>query len=192
MLTIKRFFKLLLVLTSVLVLLTVVIIIGPALWNKWITYPKLEKARSELRGKYKAPPQYISLQSHKGVIHSHTYWSHDSRGVLPEILDAAKQAKLKFIFNSDHKRHQKDSFPRSYHGVFDGIIMESGTEHSSGLMVSPFDSTIIDWNKDEAQIIKEVVENGGFTMYVHSEDDHDWGNPDYQAMEIYNIHTDLH
>jgi hypothetical protein len=124
-------------------------------------------------------------------MHSHTYWSHDSRGTKAEILSAAKQAKLEFIFLADHKRSMMDIFPRSLHGVFDGIIVESGTESSTGLMVNPFDSVILDWEKDEDQLIHEVVNNGGLVTYVHTEEPHRWLNPDYQAMEIYNIHTDL-
>jgi len=177
------------IITLILVLL--LIVVSPALWNRFVTYPNLEKERSELWSKYKEPEKFIDLKSYKGVIHAHTYWSHDSRGTIDEILDAAKQAELQFIFNSDHKRYQLDSFPRGYHGMYDNIIVEPGTEHSSGLMISPFDTAVIDWNKPENEIIREVVQAGGFTMYVHTEDDHDWENPDYQAMEIYNIHTDL-
>ncbi|MCG8308390.1 MAG: hypothetical protein MI975_13435 [Cytophagales bacterium] len=169
----------------------ILIYTGPSLWRNRITYPNLEKERTELWEKYKKPPEIIPLLSFKGVIHSHTYWSHDSRGTLPEILDAAKKAKLEYIFNADHKRHQLDSFPRGYHGVYDGIIIESGTEHSSGLMVSTFDSSVIDWSRPEKEIINHVVQNGGLAVYVHTEEHHDWENPDYQAMEIYNIHTDL-
>lgn len=174
-----------------IVVIAVLIMLAPALWNRLVTYPKLERERSSLWTKYKEPERFIEHESFKGVIHAHTYWSHDSRGTLPEILDAAKQAQLQFIFNSDHKRHQLDTFPRGYHGVFDNIILESGTEHSSGLMISPFDTAVIDWHKPEDEIIREVVQNGGFAMYVHTEKEHDWDNPDYQAMEIYNIHTDL-
>ena len=188
---IVRLVKLLIILAALIFGIVFIVYIGPPIWHKWITYPRLEEERQELWNKYKRPPQIIPLQSYKGVIHSHTYWSHDSRGTLPEIINAAKLAKLEFIFNSDHKRNQLDTFPRGFYGVFDGVIMEAGTEHSSGLMISPFDSTVIDWSKPEAQIIREVVDNGGFAMYVHTEDEHDWENPDYQAMEIYNIHTDL-
>ncbi len=165
--------------------------ISPALWNRWVTYPALEESRASLWKKYKEPPQVIPLDLFRGVVHSHTFWSHDSRGLLPEILDGAKKAELQFIFNSDHKRHQLDSFPRGYQGIYDGIIIESGTEHSSGLMISPFDTTIVDWNRPEPEVIHEIVENDGLAIYVHSEDEHDWENPDYQAMEIYNIHTDM-
>jgi hypothetical protein len=121
----------------------------------------------------------------------HSYWSHDSRGVIEEILPAAKKAKLQFIFFADHAHAKLDTFPRSYHGVYDGIIFESGTETSTGLMVCPMDSVVLDWSQDQNDIIKNVVHSGGLVLFAHTEDPHDWDNPDYQAMEIYNIHSDL-
>ncbi len=165
--------------------------LAPAFWNHWVTYPTLEKERKELRAAYQKPANYIKIPSIKGVLHAHTYWSHDSRGTLPEILDGAKQAGIRFMFNADHKRHQLDTFPRGYHGVYDGIIIESGTEHSSGLMVTPMDTMVIDWGYPESAIMKDIADRGGLVTYVHSEDDHDWENPSYHAMEIYNIHTDV-
>ncbi|MCK5467113.1 MAG: hypothetical protein KAI99_01345 [Cyclobacteriaceae bacterium] len=188
---VKKFFIYTLLTLLAFIVILFVIHVGPSIWKNWVTYPKLEKERATLWSTYKKPQQYISLQEHKGVMHSHTFWSHDSRGTLPEILSAAKKAKLEFIFLADHKRNMLDDFPRGYHGVFDGIIMESGTESSTGLMVSPFDSVTLDWKKDEDQLINEVVGNGGLVTYVHTEDPHRWSNPDFQAMEIYNIHTDL-
>ncbi|WP_339926130.1 hypothetical protein [uncultured Cyclobacterium sp.] len=188
---ILKWFKYLFLGSMVLILLLVLVKISPALWNRWVTYPQLEKARNELWEKYRKPPQVISMPLYQGAVHSHTFWSHDSRGLLPEIMDGAKKAELQFIFNSDHKRNQLDTFPRGYQGIYEGIIIESGTEHNSGLMVSPFDSTVIDWDRPESEIIREIVESDGLAIYVHSEDEHDWGNQDYQAMEIYNIHTDM-
>ena len=40
-------------------------------------------------------------------------------------------------------------------------------------------------------MIGNIVNNGGLVVYVHTENPHNWSNPDYQAMEIYNIHTDI-
>lgn len=187
---IKIFFYSIIALIGLL-LLGLFIIFVPSLWRKVITYPKMEKERAELWTKYRQPEQYIKKNKHMGVLHSHTYWSHDSRGTLAEILEAAKKADLEFIFLSDHIRNKLDTFPRSYHGVFDGIIIEAGTESSSGLMVNPFDSTVLDWNMETEQLIRHVVERGGLVTYVHTEKNHIWDNPDYHAMEIYNIHTDL-
>ena len=189
--TIRKFFiyGLTFVILSIAILL--IVLLWPSLKRAWITYPKLEKKREQLWAKYKKPDRYIEKKAFQGVLHAHSYWSHDSRGTLPEVLDAAKKAGLDFIFFSDHPRGKLDTLPRGFHGVFDGIIMEAGTESSDGLMVNPFDSVVLDWNKEREVLIRDVVAGGGFVAYVHTERDHIWDNPDYQAMEIYNIHTDL-
>lgn len=164
---------------------------APWIWCRVWIYPKLEKEKVAIQSTYKKPRVYISKTDYNGIIHMHSYWSHDSRGMLNEILPAAKEAKLEFLFFSDHPRSKLDTFPRSYHGVFDEIIFEPGTETSEGLMVCPMDSVVLDWNQPQDEIIKQVVEMGGLALYLHTEEPHDWDNPDYQMMEIYNIHTDL-
>lgn len=174
-----------------LALVLILVFTTPYWWRHWVTYPQLEKARAELWTQYRPTENISGMESYKGVLHAHNYWSHDSRGVLAEILPAAKKAKLDFIFFSDHMRSKLDSFPRSLYGVYDDIILESGTETSNGLMVSPLKSTVLDWNQGDEQIMRQVAESGGFVGYVHTEEEHAWDNPHYQAMEIYNIHTDL-
>lgn len=163
---------------------------APWLWRNMYVYPKLEKTRSELYTQYKKPVDYIKQTDYKGVLHAHSYWSHDSRGVLEEILPAAKKAELDFIFLSDHAHAQLDTFPRGYQGTYNNVLIEPGTERS-GLMVSPLKGGILDWDQPKDSLIKGVVESGGLVLYVHTEEKHPWDNPDYQAMEIYNIHTDL-
>ena len=181
------------IIISLLVLMFVAFLIftGSSWKRHWITYPRLEKQRAEIWLKYQKPEKIIELKEYKGILHAHTSWSHDSRGTIEEILPAAKQAKLDFLFFSDHPHGELDTFPRSLHGVYDGIIIESGTESSNGLMVCPMDSVVLDWSKGQDTIIKQVVDGGGLALYVHTEKPHDWDNPDYQAMEIYNIHTDI-
>ena len=179
--------------TGLLFLLFVIFLIFTfSSWTRhWITYPRLEKQRAEIWLKYQKPGKIIELKEYKGILHAHTYWSHDSRGTLEEILPAAKHAKLDFLFFSDHPHGDLDTFPRSYHGTYDGIIIEPGTESSDGVMVCPMDSVVLDWGEGMDTIIKKVVDAGGLALYVHTEKPHDWDNPDYQAMEIYNIHTDM-
>ncbi len=182
-------------LKAMLVLLALILlfIIAKPLWNRFIIYPELEKERAELKTKYQKPQKTIDLQDYQGVLHSHTYRSHDSRGILEEILPAAHQAKLDFIFLADHRMAELDTFPRGIHGTFEGVVIESGTESpGTSMMVTPMRNTIIDWSTDRNQIIHDVVSNDGMVFYLHSENPkHDWANPDYQGMEIYNIHTDL-
>ena len=178
---------------AVVVLLFIVFLIftAPSWWRHWVVYPRLEQERAELLTKRKTPQKFIELADYKGIFHTHCYWSHDSRGVLKEIIPAAKKAKLQFIFFSDHPHARLDTFPRAYHGTYDGIVMVSGTETGSGLMVCPMDSVTINWSENEDRIIHRIVTNGGLVLYVHTEKPHRWANPDYQGMEIYNIHTDL-
>ena len=181
------------ILLGLLLLLALLFLIltGSSWKRHFITYPRLEKLRAEVWSKYKEPDKFIEFTEFKGILHAHTYWSHDSRGSINEILPAAKKANLDFLYFSDHAHGKLDTFPRSYHGTYDGIIIEPGTESSDGLMVCPMDSVILDWNKGQDSIIKQVVDGGGLALYVHTEEPHDWENPDYQAMEIYNIHTDM-
>ena len=186
----RIFYRILLALV-IFVFIIFVIFTAPYWWRHWVTYPCLEKERAELWTRYQKPQKFITLEEYQGVLHVHSYWSHDSRGVIKEILPAAKKAKLQFIFFADHPHAKLDTFPRAYHGIYDGIIFESGTETHSGLMVCPMDSMVLDWHQDQGQIIKQVISSGGLVLYVHTEDPHDWDNPDYQGMEIYNIHTDL-
>lgn len=174
-----------------LLFLGFVIITGPYWWRAWVTYPRLEKARLQISKQYQEPANISEIDSYQGVLHAHTYWSHDSRGQLNEILPAAKQAQLDFIFFSDHPHGKLDTFPRAYHGTYEGILMESGTEYSSGLMISPLQAGVLDWSVGEEALSQQVKEAGGFVAYVHSEDEHNWESEHYQAMEIYNIHTDL-
>lgn len=174
----------------IILLCLIAVVTSPYLWKNWITYPRLEKERAELWTKYRKPKKYITLNEYKGVFHMHSYWSHDSRGVLNEILPAANKAEYNFLFFSDHPHSDLDTFPRSYNGIYDGIVFEPGTEGGKGLMVTPMDSTVIDWSNAQSDVIHELVTSGGLVIYVHTEKKHDWTNPDYQAMEIYNIHTD--
>ncbi|MCK5814959.1 MAG: hypothetical protein KAH07_03345, partial [Flavobacteriaceae bacterium] len=186
---IRIFFKFILIVLAI-GFVSALIYAAPSIWNRVHTYPKLDEIRDDIAATYKKPFDFIKKTDYKGVLHSHSYWSHDSRGVLEEILPAAKKAKLDFIFMSDHEHSQLDSFPRGYHGVYDNVIIESGTENR-GLMVSPMKSGVLDWDQPLDTLINQVTGSGGLVLYVHTEEKHDWANPDYQAMEIYNIHTDF-
>ncbi len=162
---------------------------GPGLWHRWITYPKLERELTEFRSKRIEPPSLTPLNTYQGVLHAHSYWSHDSEGTLSRILPAAKKTGVEFIFLTDHPRSNADSFPRGYQGYYDGVLIEPGSE-KHGYCAWPLDTTVIDWTADRDSVIRDIVMNGGIFFYAHSEEDHNWGNPYYQGMEIYNIHTD--
>ena len=68
-------------------------------------------------------------------------------------------------------------------------MIEPGSE-KQGFDTWPLDSTIIDWKVDKDSIAKNIVSRGGIIFYAHTEEEHNWANPSYQGMEIYNFHTD--
>ncbi len=122
-------------------------------------------------------------------MHLHSYLSHDSEGTLNDLIPAAKNNGIEFIFLTDHPNYQLDTFPRGYNGYYDGVLIEPGSE-KHGFVTWPLDSMVIDLKTNPDTIAKNVVENGGLVFFSHTEQHRNWGNPFYQGMEIYNFHTD--
>jgi hypothetical protein len=172
-----------------LILILILYLVTPGLWHRWITYPALEKEVKAFRELRKEPPALTALNTYRGVLHVHSYWSHDSEGTLASIIPAAKTTGIDFIFLTDHAHGDSDTIPRGYKGYYDGVLIEPGTERQ-GFCTWPLDSAVIDWKASKDTVVKNIVSNGGIIFYAHSEEEHNWGNPYYQGMEIYNIHTD--
>lgn len=163
---------------------------SPGLWHRWVTYPKFDRAVKAFQARRQEPELLTSLNTYRGALHSHSYWSHDSEGTISDIIPAAKKVGLDFIFLTDHAHGDSDTIPRGFKGYYDGVLIEPGTERQ-GFCTWPLDSTVIDWSQPKDSVAKKIVSNGGIIFYAHSEEEHNWNNPDYQGMEIYNIHTDL-
>jgi len=171
------------------ILIALLVLFAPAVWRHWVTYPKLEKQVNEFQKLRKEPASLTKLNTYRGVLHVHSYWSHDSEGTLYDIIPAAKNAGIEFVFLTDHPRGNIDTIPRGYKGYYEGVLIESGSE-KQGFDTWPLDSTIIDWKVDKDTIAKNIVSKGGIIFYAHTEEPHNWANPYYQGMEIYNFHTD--
>lgn len=185
----KRIFKYFLLSVFALFLILALIAFAPGLWKRWITYPAFEKEVNTFQGRRIEPPALTQSNTYRGILHAHSYWSHDSEGTLASIIPAAKNAGIDFIFLTDHPHGNSDTIPRGYSGNHDGVLIEPGSE-KQGFCTWPLDSTVIDWTLAKDTVVKTVVSKGGIVFYAHSEEDHNWDNPWYQGMEIYNIHTD--
>lgn len=172
---------------SVLVLL--IILFTPPLFRRFAKYPGFEIRVNEFQKLRKDPVTQTSLNLYRGVLHVHSYWSHDSEGTLDDIIPAAKINDIDFIFLTDHPRGNIDTLPRGYTGMYEKVLIVPGSE-KQGFDAWPLDSAVIDWSGDKETIAKTIVENGGIVFYAHPEEDHNWGNPWYQGMEIYNFHSD--
>ena len=181
--------KIILLTTVGLIALVLLVAFSPSLWNRWVKYPRLEKQVEEFQKLRRDPVSLTKLNTYRGVLHVHSFWSHDSKGTLAEIIPAAKHCGIDFIFLTDHPRGDIDTIPRGYNGVYDGVLVKSGSE-KQGFDTWPLDSTIINWKVDKDTVAKNITSKGGIIFYAHTEEPHNWANLYYQGMEIYNFHTD--
>lgn len=185
----KRIFKYFFLTLFSLILVFLIVVFTPALWRHWVTYPGMEKQVSAFQKLRKEPPGLINLHTYRGVMHVHSYLSHDSEGTIYDLTTAAQTDGISFIFLTDHPRFDLDTIPKGYHGNYDGVLVESGSE-KQGFDCWPLDSTVINWKINKDTVAGNVVANGGIIFYAHTEEPHNWANPYYQGMEIYNFHTD--
>ncbi len=186
---IKKALKYLIAGISGFIILVLFVMFAPPLWRHFITYPRFEKEVNELSARRKNTDKVTSLNMYRGIIHAHSYWSHDSEGTLNDLIPAAKYAGIDFIFLTDHPRGDIDTIPRGYNGYYDGVLIEAGSE-KQGFDTWPYDTLVIDWSINKDTISKRIVSTGGLIFYAHTEEPHNWSNPWYQGMEIYNFHTD--
>ncbi len=175
--------------TLIILFAVILVALAPSLWRHWVTYPRITKEIAAFEKLRKESVPVTSLNTYQGVMHVHSFWSHDSEGTLFDIIPAAKSNNIDFIFLTDHPHGNSDTLPRGYHGWYDGVLIEAGSE-KQGFDTWPLRSTVIDWRRNKDTIAGEIVQNGGILFYAHTEEDHNWANPFYQGMEIYNFHTD--
>jgi hypothetical protein len=185
----RKIIKYLLVFILAFILIVFLVLFTPALWRHWFTYPQLDKQVNDFQKLRKETVSITKLNTFRGILHVHSYLSHDSEGTLSDIIPAAKNGGIDFIFLTDHPRSDIDTFPHVYKGYYDGVLIEPGSE-KQGFVTWPLDSAIIDWKVDKNTIAENIVSRGGLIFYSHTEEPHNWDNPDYQGMEIYNFHTD--
>ncbi|MDQ7052598.1 MAG: hypothetical protein Q9P14_06805 [candidate division KSB1 bacterium] len=83
-------------LLGLLILMLTVLL--PAFFRHFVTFPQLERELRELQLQRRQARRVIPLQDYKGVLHAHSYWSHDSRGVLAEIITRRSARRYRFHF----------------------------------------------------------------------------------------------
>lgn len=105
------------------------------------------------------------LHDFRGIIHCHSYLSHDSRGTPQEIVAAAREAGVDFIMMTDHPEDPPRGEPlRGLHG---GVLFFAGAETGGRLHIED-----------------------GPVFAAHPEEFTEWDDPELAGMEIYNTHAD--
>ena len=125
---IKKIIKRALLLIFGIFFLMLLIVFIPGIWHHWITYPRYDREVQELQNLRKEVVPVTNLKTYRGVLHAHSYLSHDSRGTLVDIIPAAKKDGIDFVFLTDHPHGDIDTLPKGYRGMHEGVLIEPGTE----------------------------------------------------------------
>ena len=166
--------------------------LSPALYHHWVTFPRDEAAWQSLRAQRQSAPVEGSWHEYRGILHSHSHFSHDSEMPFDGIWQAMNVAHLDFICLSDHCIDGRADFSWQWRGVHNGKLFVPGFEMNDGIMPFGVATGIVLSNRTEpALLARQIVSNGGVLFYAHPEERRDWERPELTGMEIYNLHTDF-
>jgi len=177
-----------------IVLLTVVVLfwLRGGLYNRLVRFPREAAAWTAVRAQRQPVADNAGWNEYRGILHSHSHFSHDSDVSFEAILQALRDADLDFICLSDHCVEGRADFSLQWRGIHDGKLFIPGFEMKDGLM--PFgvaSGVVLSNDLDSATLAREIVEQGGLLFYAHPEEPRDWDRPELTGMEIYNLHTDF-
>ena len=178
----------------VLILLGLVLLfwLRGALYNRFVRFPREEAAWQSLRAQRQTVADNAGWNEYRGILHSHSKYSHDSEVPFEDILLAVKSAGLDFICLSDHPIAGRADFNLQWRGLHDGKLFIPGFEMKEGIMAFGVASGIVLSNEtDSATLARQIAANGGLLFYAHPEEPRDWDRPELVGMEIYNIHSDF-
>ncbi len=177
-----------------LVLLALVVLfwMRGALYNHFVRFPREAAAWQALRAQRQPVAYTAGWNEYRGILHSHSHFSHDSEVPFAEILRVLQATKLDFICLSDHAVDGRADFDIQWRGIREGKLFIPGFELKEGMMPFGVAAGVVLSNRtDSAILAQQVVTNGGVLFYAHPEEPREWNRPELTGMEIYNLHTDF-
>lgn len=127
------------------------------------------------------------------VLHAHSGLSHDSRGTEQQLLAAAKAAKVRAVFMTEHPTPDRKWQTEGLRGEKDGVLFVPGAELSDGLVVWRGEKAAWSPSDEAGKVLESLKGTDGVAFVAHSEHrktDADWNLPPFAGMEIYNSHAD--
>ncbi len=180
---------------SVLLILAVVAVLfwlRGALYNRFVRFPKEEAAWKALRAQRQAVPDDAGWTEYRGILHSHSFHSHDSEVPFEEILRVLKSAGIDFICLSDHCVDDRADFDLQWRGLHDGKLFIPGFEMKEGIMPFGVSAGVVLSNGPRAQSSHSRLRTmADFCSTRTRREPRDWDRPELVGMEIYNIHVDF-
>lgn len=163
-----------------------------AIYSRLVRFPQEEAAWKSLRADRQPVPKQGGWNEYRGVLHSHSFLSHDCEVPFEDILAALQRAKVDFICLSDHCTGGRADFDLQWRGIHEGKLFIPGFEMKEGVM--PFGARlgVVLSNSTPTEILgREILDSGGLLFYTHPEEPRRWELPELTGMEIYNIHSSL-
>jgi hypothetical protein len=126
---------------------------------------------------------------YRGIIHCHCHLSHDSRGTFEEIERACDKVGIDYLIMTDHIT--PISIRDGLRGQRGRTLFLVGAEFSAG------GSSILGLDLREyvnpklssANIVSGIHQQHGLAFIGHAEKFKDWSVPDFDGIELYNIHA---
>jgi len=177
---------------QLLLILALVLWFRGAIYNRFVRFPREEAAWQAIREQRRPVKNHTGWTEYRGILHTHSRYSHDSEVPLEEILRVLKATRIDFICLSDHPIQGRADFDLQWRGLREGKLFIPGFEMKEGMM--PFGvaaGVVLSNQTDSATLAKQIAQNDGLLFYAHSEEPRDWDRPELVGMEIYNIHTDF-
>jgi hypothetical protein len=126
----------------------------------------------------------------RALLHVHSAFSHDSRGSIEEIVEAAKQAGVRVIMFSEHPASTYDYILDGHRGVNEGVLLIPGAE-TEGFLAYPRQSIQGEKTETPQEFADLVRAAGGLVFLCHLEERMDWQIAHLTGTEIYNTHADF-
>jgi hypothetical protein len=163
-----------------------------ALYNRFVRFPSEQKAWERIRADRDPVTEHVGWREFRGILHSHSKFSHDCEVPFEHILEALKNDGIDFICLSDHCTGGRADFDLQWRGVRDGKLFIPGFEMKEGIMPFGVKAGVVLSNQtDSAMLAKQILESGGVLFYAHPEEPRAWERPELTGMEIYNTHSDF-
>ena len=143
-----------------------------------------------LKSEWKALPRVGPYREHRGNLHVHSHWSHDSRGTIDEIVSAAKATGTSVLMFNEHPADHYDFFTEGHQGEKDGVLLIPGAE-SQGFLAFPTMSLGGLKTPTPTDFSDLVRSRGGLIFVSHLEERMDWNIQGITGVEIYNTHADF-
>lgn len=153
----------------------------------------LRAGTRELRMRPRVEPEAGGYQDIRCVLHAHSRLSHDSRGTEEQIIAAAKKAKVRALFMTEHPTAERAWATEGLRGEKDGVLFVPGAELSDGLLIWRSEGKEWTPGMKAAEVLQAVQGTEAVAFVAHPEkrkEDADWDLPPFQGMEIYNTHAD--